>query len=406
MADRKVILSMRIAGGSLPDLYPYELFLEEGFSHVYKARLKVLSDVGYRAEDLLEVLDTRISLVISQVLRDAATTRTRYFHGIITAAAAEGVFSSGDQHCYQYTLTIESPLARLRYNMRNATYYRKSPVDALEAVLANNKITAQFPAACIDRTDFSTRLMFNQNGISDLDFIANILFTYGISFTNTHPAAENAVADADLVFSGGDRFPKPVLEYSDGREAPDKALFDFVRADEKQDILKMDAFRMETSIGTDGIEVTAVYPEFNYGNKEWKIGEVGAGERSFIYNRLFSGYERGTTAEEINADVQRVLTARQRGFDLAKVNWGGKAANLLVMPGALFELAHFYGLDDESRITAMVTAAKTHVRAVWPEKLAVKAEAAEKQVETVEIGFSCMDYKADIDRRFCGALVK
>jgi uncharacterized protein involved in type VI secretion and phage assembly len=393
---------MKIAGGGFEDLYPYEILLEEGFSRIYKARLTLFSEVLHTGADLSEILDLRISLTISQVLRDALTLRRRYFHGIITAAAVEGVFSSGDQHCYRYTLTIESPLARLRYNMRNAVYYRRSPVDAVEAVLENNHISVQFLDKYIDRTEYSKRLMFNQSSLSDLDFIGHILFTYGISFTNVHPAVkEDKMVEADLVFSNGNSFPAPALEYSDKREMPDTAQFDLIRAREAENVWKMDAFRMEHCIGVDGIELKAMYPEFNYGNEEWKAGESGADKRSITYNRLFTGYERGTPTEEIDADVQRILAARLRGFVLAKENWTGKAANLLLMPGALFELAHLFGSKDTNRITAMVTAARTHVRAVLPDGLTI-IEAAEEG--TVETEFSCINYASGIERRFCGSL--
>jgi uncharacterized protein involved in type VI secretion and phage assembly len=403
MADKNVILTMKIAGEDFEDLYPYELLLEEGFSRIYKARLTLLSDVCYREEDLAEILDTGISLSISQILRDALTQRTRYFHGIITATATEGIFSSGDQNCYRYVLTIESPLARLRFNMRNAVYYRKNPVDAVEAVLEKNRIRSQFPDSYISRNKYSKQLMFNQNGISDLDFIGNILFTYGISFTTIHPAVEeNTMGEEELIFSSGDSFPAPAFKYSDTREVSDKETFDFIRAVEGQNIWKMDDFRMERSIGVDGIEVGAVYPEFNYGNEEWKTGDPGEGKRSITYNRLFTGYQRGTTKEEIDEDIKRILDARFRGFELAKQRWTGKAANLLLMPGLLFELAHFYALDDIVPITAMVTAARTHVRAVWPEHLVVRTQAAEG--ETVETAFSCINYAAGVESRFCGTL--
>jgi uncharacterized protein involved in type VI secretion and phage assembly len=407
MADRKVLFTMRIAGGGFEDLYPYEIFLEEGFSFIYKARLTLLSDVLHDSEALLDILDLGISLTISQVLRDAVTLRKRYFHGIITAAAVEGVFSSGSQNCYRYTMTIESPLTRLRYNRHNASYYRKSPVDAVEAILTNNEISARFPESYIKRNEYSSRLMFNQSGVSDLEFIGNILFTYGISFTNIHPpVAEDAVATADMVFSAGESFPAPTLEYSDNREIPELALFDFIQADEGQNIWKMDAFRMENSIGVDGIEVTAVYPEFNYGNEDWKVVSEQRKDttpaRMITYNRLFTGYERGTAAEEIDADVQRILAARFRGFELAKAKWTGKAANLLLMPGALFELAYLFGPNDDNPITAMVTTAQTHTRAVWPEHLAVKTE--DFPGETVETAFTCINYASGVERRFCGTL--
>jgi uncharacterized protein involved in type VI secretion and phage assembly len=395
---------MRIAGGGFEDMYPYELFLEEGFSRVYKARLTLLSDTLHTYDDLAEIVDTNISLTISQVLRDAVTMRKRYLHGIISAAAVDGLFSGGEQNCYRYSLTIESPLARLRYNARNAVYYKQSPVDAVEAVLNNNRIAAQFPDSYIKRDEYSKRLMFNQNGIPDIEFIGNILFTYGISFTSVHPAvSEDAVGSADLIFSDGNSFPVPALEYSDGREVAQAAQFDFIRAAEAQDTWKMDAFRMENSIGVDGIEVSAAYPEFNYGNEEWKAGDPGADKRSLTYHRLFTGYERGTAKDEIDADMKQILDARFRGFELAKTNWTGKAANLLLMPGALFELAHFYGLNDDSRITALVTTAKTRVRAVWPEHLAVKHEDT-RAGETVETEFACINYAAGIERRFCGTL--
>jgi uncharacterized protein involved in type VI secretion and phage assembly len=312
------------------------------------------------------------------------------------------VFSSGDQNCYRYTLTIESELARLRYNARNGVYYRQSPVDAVEAVLNNNHISPQFSDSYIKRDDYSKRLMFNQDGASDLDFIRNILFTYGISFASIHPAPpENAVGAADLIFSNGNSFPVPELEYSDNREAEQSSQFDFVRAEEARNIWKMDAFRIENSIGVDGLEVSAAYPEFSYGNDEWKAGESGADKRSITYTRLFTGYERGTPKDEIDADMERILAARFRYVELAKTSWTGRASNLLLMPGALFDLAHFYGLDDESRISALVTLAKTRVRAVWPERLAVKTESAAGE-PVVETEFACINYAAGIERRFCG----
>jgi uncharacterized protein involved in type VI secretion and phage assembly len=396
---------MYVADGGFEDLYPYELFLEEGFSHLYEARLTLVSAGLYTHEDLSELVDTRISLSISQVLRDTDVKRTRYLHGIVTTVAVEGcLFSGRGQKCYRYTLTIESELAWLRFNARNGVYYRQSPVDAVETVLIQNHITALFPDTYIKRNEYSNRLMFNQNGISDLDFIGNILFTYGISFTCVHPAApEDAVGAADLIFSDGSSFPVPVVEYSDGREVPETAQFDFILGDQNSELWKMDAFRMENRIGVDGIEVIAAYPEFNYGNEEWKAGEIGADQRSITYNRLFSGYERGTAAEEIDADMERILAARFRTFELAKRSWTGKADNLLLMPGALFELAHYYGEDDDGVITALVSAAKTHVRAVWPESLAVKPELTQIG-ELAETEFACIDYAAGVERRFCGSL--
>lgn len=80
-----------------------------------------------------------------------------------------------------------------------------------------------------------------------------------------------------------------------------------------------------------------------------------------------------------------------------------KVIHLLLMAGTLFELAHFYGLDDQCRITALVTTAKPHVRAVWPEPWVVNI-AETRAGETVETEFSCINYATDVERRFCGKL--
>jgi uncharacterized protein involved in type VI secretion and phage assembly len=270
--------------------------------------------------------------------------------------------------------------------------------------LKNNRIPASFPDAYIKRNDYSKRLMFNQSETADFDFIARILFNYGLSFTSIHPAvSEDSTGTAELVFSDGNSFPAPVLEYSDGREVPQTTLFDFIQPDEAQNIWKMDSFHIENTIGVNGLRLSAVYPEFNYGNEDWKTGEIGGDKRCVTYNRLFTGYERGTPKDEIDADVQQVISARFRSLELAKTRWTGTAANISLMPGCIFELVHFTGVKNEDTITALVTSAKTHVRAVWPEYLAVKPEAGQIG-ELTELEFTCMNYAAGVERRFCGNL--
>lgn len=402
MPDKRVILTARIAGGFLGDLLPYELVLEEGFSCIYHARLLMLSTQSHTGEALAEILDKGISLTVSQVLRDGSTQRKRYLHGIVTDIAANGVFYSSDKNCYSYTLIIEGELARLRLNRRNGAYYRQSPVDAIEAVLAKNGISAQFPTAYINRNVYKSRsLMFDQNEQSDFDFITNLLSLYGLSFMYIHPASQgDAVASPELVFSKGDSFPAPGLYYSDERNRVSIDQFDFVGTDEAGSIWKMDTFHMGSSIGIDGIELSASYPEYNYGNAAWKKGETGPGKRCISYNRQFHGYERGTSREDIDADIEIILASRFRAFELAKKDWGGKAANLLLIPGSIFELSRFYGRNDSFRIKALVTATKLHVREVWPETLAIRPDVPEVE-EIIEVDFACMNYADGADRRFC-----
>ena len=92
MGEAPKALEMYLAGGRFPDLYPWELTLEEGLSRLYRGRLTALSGQKHTAEELSVLVDRGVSIIIREKLLDMKTGRTRYFCGIVTAVICEGVF--------------------------------------------------------------------------------------------------------------------------------------------------------------------------------------------------------------------------------------------------------------------------------------------------------------------------
>jgi hypothetical protein len=247
--------------------------------------------------------------------------------------------------------------------------------------------------------------MFDQLNVSDLDFIHHIMNLYGLSWTFVHgPASQNGAGTTELHFSEGNRFPPPCYEYSDKREIPEIEKFDFVNYDERQNLWKLDGWRMENTIGVDGLEITAAYPEANYGSREWRWGDDRPGKRYHSYSTQFHGYERRTAAAEIDGDIKQIIEARRLGFTLAREKWTGRAENILIMPALIFELGHFSGVRDSGLFTALVTGSRLHVRSLWPRDMASPPGDAETG-ELVQVEFNAADWGRDSEKRFCGVLV-
>jgi hypothetical protein len=400
-------LKVTIAGGSggthkWDDFYPYELTLEEGFSRIYRGTLTLLTKTIHAPKDLNTLLDTNISLSLSQRISGGLVTRSRYLHGIITAVAACGAIGGGDAPCYRYVLTIENELARLRHTRLSVPYYRKTPPDIIEEILAKYGIRASFFSEYINRSDFGKNLMFDQVNVSDFDFIRRIIDIYGISWTFTHGAVSpEGMGSAELYFTSGSRFPAPVYEYSDKRKVPDIEKFAFVNYDERRNVWRMAGWRMESGIGVDGMEVTAPYPEAGYGSHDWRWGITAPGSRHHIYSNLFHGYERGTATTEIDADVKTIIEARRILCALAKNNWTGRAESILPMPGLLLTLNNFYGAYDAGTITALVTDSHLHIRAQWHPDISAPPPDVETG-ELVQTEFNVVDWGSESEKRFCG----
>jgi hypothetical protein len=396
-------LSLKISGGGYDDLFPYELILEEGLSRVYTAELTVLSTTLHTQKDLKDLLDRTLSLVITQRIGGGLVVRSRYLHGIITGVASPGPVSSGEKaNCYRHILTIESELTRLRYTRFTHPYYRKTPPDIIEEILDKYQIQRQFADSFVNRSSYSKKLKFDQINASDLDFIYHLMDLYGLSWTCVHgPVSKNGLGNAELHFTEGNRFPPPFYEYSDKRKVPEIAAFDFVNYDEKQNVWKLKDWCMEETIGVDGMEISAAYPEANFGSREWRWGENGPGKRSYSYNSLFHGYEQRTSTGEIDGDIKKILEARRLSVLLDREKWSGRAENIGVMPGLIFELGHVYGSRDSERLTALVKKSRLHVRALWPVDMAALPAGAETG-ELTEVEFGAADWGKDSEKRFCG----
>jgi hypothetical protein len=412
VAERgNLTLSAKIAGGGYDDLFPYELALEEGFSRVFRAELTALTTTLHTQKDMAGLLDQNISLVVSQRLVGGLVVRRRFLHGIITGIVSVGVVGSGEgSNCYRHIITIENEMARLRWTRFSYPYYRKTPPDIIEEILAKYRIRGQFSDSYVNRSSFSKNLMFDQINTSDLDFIHYLMDLYSLSWTCVHgPSSQNGIGNVELHFSEGNRFPQPFYEYSDKRKIPGIEAFDFVNYDERQNLWKLDGWHMENTIGVDGIEVKAAYPEANYGSREWRWGVNRPGKRYFSCSSLFHGYERRTPAAEIDGDIKVIIEGRRHSFILAQENWAGKAENILLMPGLIFELGHFYGSRDKEVFTALVTDSHLRLRSLWPRDMAAPPGGASLEIpmhaetgELVELEFNAVNWGKDSEKRFCG----
>jgi uncharacterized protein involved in type VI secretion and phage assembly len=299
-------------------------------------------------------------------------------------------------------LTIEPVLARLACCRLTESFYRLSPPEIIEKIFAKYELTAHFSREYINISKYSAKLMFEQNETSDLSFIQELLNLYGLSFTFRHPKVEKGrIGTEELFFSDGYRYPVSDLNYSDNRKIPDVSRFDAASSNEEDNLWKMDAWNMTDTIGVDGVELKAPYPNANYGSDKWRQGKTTARDRFYSYRRQFHGYIRDAVNDEVDKDIMYILEARKRSLDLAKSSWLGAAPNLLLMPGRIFELNHYYGLKNKSLITAIVTAIRLHCRTIWPQHMAV-SPAEMGNTEEVRVEAACMNYSSSVtDKRFC-----
>jgi hypothetical protein len=400
--SKNIMFSLRFSGGGFTDLRPYELELKEGFSRNFLGKLVVLSPDVHTAGELVQgLLDKKVTLSVSQQLGDERTRRTRWVHGIVSAVECDGVIvAASRQPCYRYTLTIEGELARLRHTRFTESFYRVNPVDIAETLLDRYGIKGRFSKDYIDRGKYGAHLMFEQMNVSVFDFLHQLFRLYGLSYTYCHPKAEGSeLGEAELYFSDGERYPVSDLVYSDNRKVPAVQGFDFLSRDERQSLWKMDKWRLETSIGIEGLKLSASYPESGRGNHEWRRGNTGEKERYHNLIRMFHGYERGTPDKEIDDDLKLILDASYRGRQLAKSRWQGEAGNLALLPGAIIELSHFYGANDSHVLRALVTGTELHARTVWPQDLAAPPESA-SEGELISAQAACMDFGEDSPKRF------
>ncbi|MDR0556804.1 MAG: phage late control D family protein [Treponema sp.] len=401
MADNITSMTMHFAGGGFEDLYPWELVLEEGFSQTYRGKLTALSKKKRNMKELSGLLDKGISLTMTQKLGDAKTRRTRYLHGIVTEITNDGVFSNGTAaDCYRYVFVVEPELVRLKHTRLSASYYQMNPPDIFEAILNKYKIKSRIEEKYCSRRIYGKHLCFEQSMMSDFDMIDSIARMYGISFMFTHPkTAENSLGGAELYFSDGERFPLSPVVYSDKREEPVSAAFDFLSADEGKSVWRMDRWAVTRSIGVDGFKVSAVYPNADYGSDQWKWGGTEPGARHIHRNGLFHTYDRDAQPAEVDDDIRLILAARRMETEREKALWTAGTTAMSFRPGLVLELRHFYGMKDSEVMTAMVTHTTLRHRTVWPVELAARTESVAGEI--TEVRGSCLEWGSGAERRFC-----
>ena len=102
----------------------------------------------------------------------------------------------------------------------------------------------------------------------------------------------------------------------------------------------------------------------------------------------------------VDADVGLILNAQLRAFEIRREIWQGAAENLLLTPGRLIRIRHFYGQRDGNVLQAMVTKSTLHCRSKWPQSFAVSPEMNTEQ-EKIEAVFDAMNYGPQAVKRFC-----
>lgn len=397
------MLNIKFAGGKFDDFYVYDVVLNEAISELYEADVIVLSDKAYTYEQLSEALFLNVTLSLTQRLSKATQKRTRWFSGIVTAIEHTGVFYSSDKtDCFSYRVHIEPAMSKLKRITRKASYSRKTPLDVLTEVFAEQELQANFSEELVSRHPFNAFGIYEQDNESNYDFVKRLTALYGLSFSFKHAkAASNGLGTADLYFSAGERYPDWAdVVYSDGRSVPSVSQFDFRTENGANDLWRMDGWQMKRIDGYDGVMLQETYPNSNVGSYDWKVGKTENKDKRRIYSSHFHGYTRDTDKKSVDDDVALILQAKYRSFQLEKDVWTGSGDNLLLMPCRMFSLTHFYGAKNTQAVSAMITRSQTHCRAKWPATLAVAPDAAGNE-EITEVSFSAMNYGSSSNRRFC-----
>ena len=95
-----------------------------------------------------------------------------------------------------------------------------------------------------------------------------------------------------------------------------------------------------------------------------------------------------------------MIEAHRLSFTEAKEYWKGRAENIAVIPGLLFELEHFQGQKDGAVIAALITDSLLHVRTLWPRDMVTPPADAEPG-EMAQAEFRAVDWGKDSEKRFC-----
>ncbi|GHU39420.1 hypothetical protein FACS1894190_03950 [Spirochaetia bacterium] len=391
---------------------PLKLIIEEGISTNYEGRLTVWTDKVCKQDKLKELLDTSISISITQEIDGAefftdVPTQKRFFHGIITHVKSSGpIVVTNSISYFLYEIIIESVLAPLKYTRKTKDYKATLPNKIIESILTYYNINADFTFFTSKETPIT---ILGQFDCSDYSFIQSLLSMYGISFAWTHPDINDENSQiAGLLFNNGSSFPAPILTYTGDIEGPLDDVYEFdclastYDREEETSVWKMDAWTMENSIGVDRMELTSFYPIGNKALKTWIADRSEATKtRFFQYARMFHGYLPNATTEKIDADIKAILDTRKVITDGQKIKWKGQTSNLCIIPGANFRLKNYYGADDDNLISGLVTKSTLTANAPWPTSTLGSPPGGINGAASVLINFSAVDWGNESNKRYC-----
>jgi uncharacterized protein involved in type VI secretion and phage assembly len=278
--------------------------------------------------------------------------------------------------------------------MRTRSFYGKSPLDIIRDILAEYGIKGASKvdfSSCITSSlaDFSakgadsSKLLFEQVGQSDQNFIESLMAMYGFTFLFTHPSGKAGErVDPILYLSTGDKYPALPLTIGDSVKSVDKPRdFKVSLEVDSADRMTLDSFSMKNQLNTDRVILSAPYPNGGSGNPNWKQGDANSAYFA-NYSNMFHAYVRDTSATVINKDVEIILKAAQAAFDTRKTVYSGEARNILLVPGLLLNV---HGVGDTAvpaRIVSSALTAQTEWNNSNGRAPGVESDSSEGRVET------------------------
>lgn len=375
--------------------YVYDLKVSEQIGELFRADVVLLTPHKIDAKKLISKnLQTKISL------KQPGVKDPRYVSGFVTHVQQQGVIMGVNAQgtivsYYRFVITIEPKLAVLKYTIRNRAYNDCQVTSIFQKIINKEHGIPYNICANSFKKEYLNGCIYNQNSISDYEFIQFLFHMYGISF----------------VFKFDDSF-EPKLFLTEGEvysTAKDKKDYDN-EAEIKLNMFStngekgvLDQFQINSQPIFENFVVHESYPNSNEsGSSNWFQGIKDELTYSHEYDTHFHGYIRSISHGDVNKDIALILEAKKIAEKSKAIEYVGVAGEIELIPGRLFSLSGFGGKDDKAIISGRVTKTDLHARAKWPSDYfrPIEVEQANKPMEQkIVVKFSAVDF-AD-KQRFC-----
>ncbi|MCQ2966227.1 MAG: phage late control D family protein [Alphaproteobacteria bacterium] len=376
--------------------YVYDLKLSEQVGELFHAEAVLLTPFKIKIESLLNRdLQTKISL------KQIDAKDSRFVSGYVTHVQQQGVITGvnaqGTQiSYYRFVITIEPKLAVLKYTVRNRSYNDCQVSSVFQKVvkdehdipysICGNTLAKQYQKGCI----------YNQNGISDYDFIQFLLKMYGVSFIFKFDDS----FEPKLFFTEGEGFSTVKDKKKDKDNEAEIKLKMVFQGEDKGGV---ERFQINSQPVFENFVLQESYPNSNEsGSSNWYQGKKDQLNYSYEFDTHFHGYNRSISHDEVNKDVALILEARKTAEKCKAIEYEGVAQELDIIPGRLFALSGFRGKDDKSTILGRVIKTDLHARANWPSEYIrpFEVEQVERPSEQkIVVKFSAIDFSEK--QRYC-----